>query len=207
LLTILRNLKDLKEFVDEIHSYGSKVFIQLSAGLGRNFPLTTAIAENYDQLNGPMQLDKLLASADEGLPNRWINAVKTKSLSREDIHELVEKFAEAAHVLQQFGIDGIDVHAVHEGYLLDQFAMKYTNHRFDEYGGSLENRLRFACEIVQSIKEKCGEDYPVTLRYSVTSRVRDFNKGIIPADDKSVEIGRDLEESKQAVQILNQSGL
>lgn len=127
-------------------------------------------------------------------------------LSKSDIEQLVEEIAKAALLCKQNGVDGIDVHAVHEGYLLDQFATKYTNHRADKYGGSLENRLRFACDIVRAIKEKCGQDYPVILRYSVTSRVKDFNKGIIPADTVSTELGRDLEESKKAIQILSQAG-
>ena len=58
----------------------------------------------------------------------------------------------------------MEIHAVHEGYLLDQFTLKYVNHRTDEYGGSFENRYRFAVEIVQAIKKVCGEDFPVSLK-------------------------------------------
>ena len=196
----------IKELMDEIHSYGSKVFFQLSAGLGRNFPIAKQIWDNYDQMNHVMNLDLTTASADEGLPNRWIDDYKTKQLTKEDIKDIIEGIAKTALLCKENGVDGIDVHAIHEGYLLDQFAMKYTNHREDEYGGSLDNRLRFACEVVKAIKEKCGKDYPVILRYSVQSRVRDFSKGIIPADHKSIEIGRDLEESKLAVKILEEAG-
>lgn len=195
-----------KGLVEEVHSYGSKIFIQLSAGLGRNFPMPKQIHDNYDKLNPMMQLDLALGSSDEGLPNRWYNDMKTKKLTKENIEELVDQFGKAAYQCKRIGIDGIDVHAVHEGYLLDQFAASYTNHRDDEYGGSLEKRLRFACDIVKSIKKYCGEDYPVILRYSVTSRARDFNKGIIPVDDRSVEIGRNIEESKKAVRILTEAG-
>ncbi len=198
--------RGISDLMDEVHSYGSKLFMQISAGLGRNLPVAKQLYENYDKLNPVMKLDLAHASADAGLPNRWINDLKTTELAKEDIEQLVEEIAKAALLCKENGVDGIDVHAVHEGYLLDQFATKYTNHRTDEYGGSLENRLRFACDVVKAIKKKCGQDYPVILRYSVTSRVKDFNKGIIPADTVSTELGRDMAESREAIQILSKAG-
>lgn len=196
----------VQELMDEIHSYGSKVFFQLSTGAGRNYPVMRQLYDNFDKYSKVMPMEFNNASADAGLPNRWIPEFKSRQLTVEEIHGFVEAMAGAAYLCKQNGVDGIDVHAVHEGYLLDQFTMPYTNHRTDEYGGSLENRLRFACEIVKAIKKKCGDDYPVILRYSVTSRTRDFGKGIIPADSESIEIGRTLEESKEAVRILSEAG-
>ncbi len=160
----------------------------------------------YDKINPIMKMDAINASADAGLPNVWINDYKTRQLTVDEIHELVHAMAETAYLCKQNGVDGIDVHAVHEGYVMDQFATSYTNHRTDEYGGSLENRLRFACEVVRAIKERCGEDYPVILRYSVTSKTKGFNHGIIPADHSSKEIGRTMEESREAVRILSEAG-
>ena len=104
------------------------------------------------------------------------------------------------------GVDGIEVHAVHEGYTLDQFTMKYTNQRTDEYGGSFENRYRFPVEIVQAIKKTCGEDYPVSLRYSVISKTKDFRKGAVPGETDYIEVGRDLEESEKAAKFLQDAG-
>ena len=196
----------VSEMMDEIHTYGSKVFFQLSCGLGRNTLVPKEMYEQYEKINPILRLDLMNASADEGLPNRWISEFKTQQLSVDQIQELIHAIAETAYLCKINGVDGIDVHAVHEGYLLDQFAMPYTNHRTDAYGGNLENRLRFACEVVQAIKAKCGQDYPVILRYSATSKVRAFNKGIIPQDKESVEIGRDIEESKKAVKILEEAG-
>ena len=69
---------------------------------------------------------------------------------------------------------------VHEGYLLDQFAISMFNQREDEYGGSLKNRLRFAREVVEEIKSRCGEDFPVVLRYSVKSMIKDWREGAFP---------------------------
>lgn len=67
-----------------------------------------------------------------------------------------------------------------EGYLLDQFAIANMNYRTDEYGGSFENRYRFAVEIVQEIKKLCGRDFPVSLRYSVVSKTKGFGQGRRP---------------------------
>ena len=84
--------------------------------------------------------------------------------------------------------------------------MKYTNQRTDEYGGSFENRYRFPVEIVQAIKKTCGEDYPVSLRYSVISKTKDFRKGAVPGETDYIEVGRDLEESEKAAKFLQDAG-
>lgn len=196
----------VKETMDEIHAYGSKCFFQLSCGVGRNFTLTNDIYDQFDQYNAAMKLDETLATADAGLPCVWKSEYKTKQLTVEDVHEYIHSMAECAYICKMNGVDGIDVHAVHEGYLIDQFALPYTNHRNDEYGGTLEKRLKFACDVVKAIKERCGQDYPVILRYSVTSRTRGFNQGIIPQDTTSKEIGRDMAESEKAIQILSEAG-
>ena len=150
--------------------------------------------------------DVMMASADAGLPNRWTPERKTTYLTKERIKEIIHGIAEAAYLCKINGIDGVEVHASHEGYMLDQFIAPYCNHRTDEYGGSLENRLRFACEIVKAIKERCGEDYPVLIRYSLVSKTREFQKGIIPQDHESVEIGKTIEESQQAMKLLSEAG-
>ena len=79
------------------------------------------------------------------------------------------------------------------------------NSRTDEYGGSLENRMRLACEIIKGIKESCGEDFPVTVRYSVVSKMKGFNDGALPGED-FVEFGRDYEESIAVAKILEEAG-
>lgn len=84
----------------------------------------------------------------------------------DEIHELVEQFADAAYRAKQAGIDGIEIHAAHF-YLIHQFLSPYFNKRTDEYGGSRENRARILKEIIERTKEKCGKDYPVIVRISV----------------------------------------
>ena len=102
-------------------------------------------------------------------------------------------------------MDGVEIHAVHEGYLLDQFTLKYVNQRTDEYGGSFENRYRFAVEIVKEIKKVCGQDFPVSLRYSVESKTKGFREGALPGESFT-EAGRDMAESEKAAKYLQDAG-
>ncbi len=118
---------------------------------------------------------------------------------------MVDAFAKTAKMCQYAGVDGVEIHAVHEGYLLDQFTMKYTNQRTDEYGGSFENRYRFPVEIVKAIKKTCGKDYPVSLRYSVVSYTKGFREGALPGE-KYTEVGRDMAESEKAAKYLQDAG-
>ena len=117
------------------------------------------------------------------------------------IHTLVRRFGEGAYNAQRAGFDGVQIHAVHEGYLIDQFSISLFNHRTDEYGGSLENRLRFAREIVEEIKARCGQDFPVVLRYSPKSFIKALREGALPGE-KFEEKGRDLDEGLEAARLL-----
>lgn len=83
--------------------------------------------------------------------------------------------------------------------------MAWTNQRTDQYGGSFENRFRFPVEIVQAIKAACGSDFPVSLRYSVESKVKDFCKGALPGETYT-EVGRNMAESEKAAKYLQDAG-
>ena len=124
-------------------------------------------------------------------------------MTKAEIQEFIDSFAKCAKLLQDAGVDGVEVHAVHEGYLLDQFTLHYVNKRTDEYGGSLENRYRFAAEIVKAIKAACGPDFPVSLRYSVVSKTKGFRQGALPGEEY-VEAGRDMAESEIAAKFLQE---
>lgn len=202
--------KQLKPYMEQIHKTGAKLFVQLTAGFGRSFALPdslVAVAKSkaLSKIAKPIvDLDYLSASPSE-LPSRWAKDVKCKALTVEQIEEMIEAFAKTAKLCMDAGVDGVEIHAVHEGYLLDQFAMKYTNKRTDIYGGSFENRYRFAVEIVKRIKERCGEDFPVSLRYSVVSKTKGFCKGAVPGEEYT-EVGRDMEESEKAAKYLQDAG-
>ena len=201
--------KKLKKFMDEFHETGSKMFVQLTAGFGRSL----AISSMMELLTKPVIktiakpiLDvEYMSAAPSPNPNRWSDKIKTKEMTVKQIKKIVEAFAKTAKLCKEAGVDGIEVHAVHEGYLLDQFTMKYTNQRTDEYGGSFENRYRFAVEIVKAIKRECGKDYPVSLRYSVLSKTKGFRQGALPGEEY-VEVGRDMEESEKAAKYLQEAG-
>ena len=128
-----------------------------------------------------------------------------RALRKKEIEHMVYAFAETARLCKEAGVDGVEVHAVHEGYLMDQFTTPYTNQRTDEYGGSFENRYRFATDVVKAIKAKCGKEYPVSLRYSVVSKTIGFGVGAIPGEDY-VEAGRDMAESEKAAKYLQDAG-
>ena len=151
-----------------------------------------------------MDLDKITATASPS-PNRWSDKVPSREMTKAEIQEFIDSFAKCAKLLQDAGVDGVEVHAVHEGYLLDQFTLHYVNKRTDEYGGSLENRYRFAAEIVKAIKAACGPDFPVSLRYSVVSKTKGFRQGALPGEEY-VEAGRDMAESEIAAKFLQDAG-
>ena len=202
--------EELKPFMEEIHKTGAKLFVQITAGMGRSWAITDHLVGLH---NSPV-LSKIAkpiidipyqsASPNE-LPSRWSDKVTCREITLQEIQDIIDGFAKTAKLCMDAGVDGVEVHAVHEGYLLDQFAMKYTNKRTDKYGGSLENRLRFPVEIVQAIKASCGKDFPVSVRYSVISKVKDFCVGAVPGE-KYTEIGRDMEESEKAAKILQDAG-
>ena len=202
--------QDLAKWMPAFHKTGAKLFVQLTAGFGRSFTISKMMETLYTNkvlrvLSKPvMDLDKITASASPS-PNRWSDKVPSREMTREEIHEFVIAFAKTARKLKDAGVDGVEIHAVHEGYLLDQFTLKYVNHRGDEYGGSLENRYRFAAEIVRAIKKICGKDFPVSLRYSVISKTKGFRQGALPGEEYT-EAGRDMAESEKAVKFLQDAG-
>ena len=201
---------DLKKWMPEFHKTGAKLFVQLTAGFGRSFTISKMMEDLYTNkflrvVSKPfMDLDMITATASPS-PNRWSDKVPSREMTAEEIHRFVDAFAQSAKLLKDAGVDGVEVHAVHEGYLLDQFTLLYVNKRTDEYGGSFENRYRFAVEIVQAIKKACGKDFPVSLRYSVLSKTKGFRQGALPGEDY-VEVGRDMAESERAAKYLQDAG-
>ena len=206
-----RMFKQLKEYMVEFHKTGAKLFIQLAGGFGRSMAVTpwmVVLAKNdlLNKLASPIvDVQYACASASE-TPNRWAEELTSRPMTVKEIHEMVEAFGKTAKLLRDAGVDGVEIHAVHEGYLLDQFTMENWNWREDEYGGSFENRFRFPVEIVQAIKAACGNDFPVSLRYSVVSKTKDWGKGAMPYETDFKEFGRDMEESERAIKYLSDAG-
>ena len=183
-------IRTSKEMTERVHAYGAKIFLQISGGFGR--------------VTIPTNLGEFPPIAPSEIPHRWLDKM-CRSITKEEIRSIVHDIGEGAYNAKRGGFDGIQIHAVHEGYLIDQFAISMFNLRTDEYGGSLENRLRFAREIVEEIKSRCGQDFPVTLRFSVKSMIKDWREGALPGEEFE-EKGRDVEEGLEAAKLLASYG-
>ena len=179
-----------REMTERVHAYGSKIFLQMSGGFGR--------------VTIPTNLGEFPPVSASEIPHRWLDKM-CRALTVEEIHGIVKSFGEGAYNAKRAGFDGVEIHAVHEGYLIDQFAISFFNHRTDEYGGSLENRLRFAKEIREEIAKTCGWDFPVAMRFSLTSMIKDWREGALPGEEFE-EKGRDIPEGIEAAKLLEKYG-
>jgi len=134
-----------RQFTDLIHSCGARIGIQLMH-LGRQ--------------GGEIKRYKPVAPSP--IPLTPKDEVP-RELTAGEVEGLVEKFAEAARRAREAGFDMVELHGCH-GYLLSSFLSPLTNKRSDEYGGSVAKRARFVMEIVSLIKERVGQDFPVSVR-------------------------------------------
>lgn len=163
-------------------AYDMKMIQQLSFGTGRNNPGQYSCSE---------------------LPVFGKPDMMSKALTIDQIRQKIDCVVEGAALMKECGFYGVEMHAMHWGYLLDQFAMAITNHREDAYGGCLENRMRIAKELVQGIKQVCGDDFLVGMRLGLKSYIRDFNNSDLTGEH---EAGRTLEEGIQIARMLEAYG-
>lgn len=151
----LTNIKDvymLHMVAERVHCYGAKFGIQLSPGIGRM---------NWIDPHTPPY-------SASPCPNYYKPELICRELPTEGVKSLVKSMGEAAKLAKNAGVDIIEIHA-YGGYLIDQFNSAKWNHRTDEYGGSLENRMRFMMEIVDAVREACGKDYPIAVKMTLDS--------------------------------------
>lgn len=180
-------IDSLKRMVDEVHSYGAKIMVELHHPGRQNLGLmigTVPLSVACDKLMGSAYA-RLLTGAvippgkklqDKDIVPRTVAPSKcekskmaesvNRALTKHGIKKLVRRFVNAAVRAKKAGCDGVELHAAH-GYLIQQFLSPFTNRRNDEYGGSLENRMRFLNEIIDGIRLECGDDFPVLVRLSV----------------------------------------
>lgn len=164
----------MSELVDAIHDHGAAACLQLTPGFGRQ-------GEAVSPDRPPVSSSDIPAATNP--------SVVCHGLSREEIHALVDAFGRAAERGARAGFDAIEIHG-HNGYLVDQFLSAVWNKRADEYGGSLENRLRFALELVRAVRERLGPGFPLSFRYSAELKI----PGGRPAEEAR-EIARRLAEA------------
>jgi 2,4-dienoyl-CoA reductase-like NADH-dependent reductase (Old Yellow Enzyme family)/thioredoxin reductase len=150
-----RFIPGLKKIADAVHAAGSKVALQLHHAGRESLYL--------------LQEGKAIApSAIRSL----VFGLTPREITLEEIQEIIAAFGAAALRAKEVGFDAIEVHGAH-GYLLTQFLSALSNKRVDEYGGSLTNRSRFMIEVLQEVRRKVGEDFPVSLRLSVEECIKD----------------------------------
>ena len=183
-------LAPLSELSESVHSLGTKIFIQLTAGWGR-------VA-----MPG-VRLEDTPVSASPN-PNFWNPKVLCRELSIEEIERIVKAFGDAAQFIADAGIDGIELHG-HEGYLFDQFTTAIWNKRKDKYGGDLKGRLTFPLEVLKEIKGRIGEDFPVQYRLGLKHFIKGLNEGAVP-NEQYIEAGRDIEEGLEMAELLEGAG-
>lgn len=167
-------LPGLSKLVNGVHAYGSKVAVQVHHG-GPNTHL--------EESGQPV--------APSPIPLKSLPDVVPRELTKEEIRSLIDRFTIATKRAKEAGFDAIELLCAH-GYLINRFLSPHANKRKDEYGGSLEGRIRFLREIIESIKKKVDQDYPILCK--------------VPGDDY-VEGGLTLDESIAICQRLESLGV
>lgn len=184
--TILENPDAFKmtatELNERVNAYGTKIFAQITMGLGRNYPNLPA-PSSVHVFRHPREV--------------------SPELTRDEIKSKIESVIKSTKIAKDSGFSGVEVHSIHWGYLLDQFALSMMNHRTDEYGGSLENRLRAAKEILEGIKQECGSDFPVSMRLGLKTFVKGFEQASLTGEE---EKGRTLDEGIEIAKLLESYG-
>lgn len=155
-----------RDIVDQIHSTGGKTIIQLSH-------------------SGILKKGNHFIDVTDGFDETLITV--------EDIKMIVEMYGDAALRSQKAGFDGVQIHAAH-GYFLTKFLSPFFNRRKDAYGGTIENRTRIVVEIFNTIKQKCGADYPVWLKLNSSDFMTEQNTNT-------------LREAKEIALIMDNAGI
>lgn len=208
----------LREMADRIHKHNCKIMVELHHPGRQNLGLmigTVPICNIGSKLMGNLYT-KILTQAvipqgkklqDKHIVPRTVAPSKcerskmsdsvNRELSVNEIKRIICQFIEGAVRVKKAGCDGVELHAAH-GYLIQQFLSPNTNKRTDQYGGSLENRMRFLLEIIDGIRSNCGEDFPIVVRLTV--------------DEMYSEIGQNgkgynLEEGIKMAKILSDKGI
>lgn len=211
------HVKPLSELAERIHKHGAKIFIQLHHPGRQNIGLlvgTVPLCIKLEKLTkgafskmlykltpkiGPTLISNnisLSSVAPSKCEPAYFAGGRVRALKYKEIKELERQFIDGAERVKKAGCDGVELHSAH-GYLFQQFISPVTNKRTDEYGGNLENRTRFICNILRGIKEKCGKDFPVVVRLSA-----DECYAMIGQEGK----GYDLEEGIKIAKILEENG-
>lgn len=150
-------IPSLSKVTEKVHEEGGKIFAQLHH------------AGNQSSRNA----SGMMAVSASSVP-AFNNGLPVCKLTTEEVWNLVDKFGDAAVRAKKAGFDGVEIHGAH-AYLVAQFLSKAFNKRVDEFGGNICDRTKFACEIIKKVKEKCGSDFPVSIRISADENIEGGN--------------------------------
>ncbi len=142
-----------KQLTERVHKAGGKIAAQISHS-GRE----TFIGVSDENLVAPSPYSDVSGTQ------------RPRELTVDEIHKIVGQYGDTAYNLKRAGFDAVEIYAAH-GYLISEFLSKYANKRTDEYGGTLENRMRFLLEIIKDVREKVGPDFPILVRISTIEYV------------------------------------
>lgn len=209
------HIAPMHEFVQRIHRHGAKLAVQLHHAGRQGYctpinnlpfllPMVHAVPKLRDfvfKMTGPLyaleQKDMLMAvQAPSKCERSYHSPSKMRAMSTREVKNLIQDFIKAAVRCQKAGVDAVELHAAH-GYIIEQFLSPNTNKRTDEYGGSLENRMRMLLEIIAGIRERCG-NYPIIVRLTVDEMYDRIGK---PGK------GYTLEEGKLMAKRLEDAGI
>jgi 2,4-dienoyl-CoA reductase-like NADH-dependent reductase (Old Yellow Enzyme family) len=171
-----------RELVSRVHEHDCRYLVQVAFS-GRQRDV------------GGIQYEQGWSSTDKPEP---IHGLRCERMTVGEIRALVRDFAHGARRAREAGADGVEVHGCN-GYLITQFLSPAINDRADEYGGSLENRARFALEVVRAIRAEVGPDYHLQFKISAA----DYGNDLFPWQRK----GTPLEESIQVCRWLEEAGV
>ncbi|GEM79323.1 NADH:flavin oxidoreductase [Vibrio superstes] len=143
-------IEGYKKLTDLVHQYDAKIVKQIA----------------YGGTKTTYNLGERVIFAPSDIPERGTNT-QGKAMSKDEINLIVDAFAQASLRAKKSGFDGVEIHAAHT-YLINQFLSPYYNRRDDEYGGSLENRMRFLVEIYQRTRDLVGEGFPILIKLTAT---------------------------------------
>ena len=161
---------DLRRITDAIHAEGAKASIQLG---------------HCGNMTHRSTCGCMPVGASGGF--NMYSPTFVRSLKINEIHDLVKAFGNAVNLAREAGFDCVEIHAGH-GYLISQFLSPYTNHRHDEFGGSLENRMRFMRMVISEVMKAAGDDIGVIVKMNMHDG---FKKGMQRAE--CLEVAKELE--------------
>ncbi|EPC01865.1 salicylyl-CoA 5-hydroxylase [Litchfieldella anticariensis FP35 = DSM 16096] len=171
-----------KRLCDFVHT---ETPAKLCAQIGHSGPKGSTQL-GWEEMDAPLPDGNWPVMAASAVPWSERNQVP-KPMDRDDMDRVREQFVAAARMADRAGFDMLEIHAAH-GYLLSSFISPLTNHRDDEYGGSLDNRLRYPLEVFRAVREAWPDDKPISMRISANDWIGE--EGVTPAE--AVEIARHL---------------